>query len=148
MLRLFTAYLAAVLSTAILCSILSTQFVIAGLQSIEVAIPLSVRLQMTIQDFGILQTLLPAIAACFVVGFGVAALCVRWIGGSRAAWFSVAGVTSLITLYLLLKLILEHMPISGARSLSGLVAQGLAGGLGGWLFAKLSAKQTEGIQNA
>ena len=88
MLRLFTAYLAAVLSTAILCSILSTQFVIAGLQSIDVAIPLSVRLQMTMQDFGILQTLLPAIAACF------------------------------------------------------------AGGLGGWLFARLSAKQTEEIQNA
>jgi hypothetical protein len=147
MLRTFLAYLIAVLSAAVLCSLLSTQFVIAGLQGIDVAVPLDVRFQMSMQDLGILQTLIPAIGACFAVGFGIAALCGRWIGGSRTVWNTLAGVSSLVTLYLLLNFILEIMPISGARSFAGLAAQGLAGSVGGWLFAKVSAKETKETNN-
>lgn len=148
MLRLILAFLAAVLSASVLCSLLSTQFVIAGLQSVDIAIPVAVRLQMSVDDLAILQTLIPALSACFLVGFIVAALCIRWVGGSRTGWYTIAGFSSLIALYLLLNFILEIMPISGARSIIGLTAQGLAGGLGGYVFAKLSAPQTEDSQNA
>lgn len=147
MLRTFLAYLAAVLTTAVLCSLFSSQFVIAALQDVDVAIPFDVRLQMTFQDLAILQTLIPALAACFAVGFGVAKLCTKWIGGNRTIWFTVAGLTSLIALYMLLNFILEIMPISGARSTAGMAAQGLAGGLGGYLFAKLSIRKTEASNN-
>lgn len=143
MLRLFLAFLIAVFSAAVLCSLLSTQFVIAGLQAVDVAVPTSVRFQMSFDDLAILQTLLPALSACFLVGFGVAALCIRWIGGNRAAWYTAAGFCSLVTLYLLINFLLEIMPISGARSTLGLATQGLAGGLGGWLFAKVSADKSK-----
>lgn len=139
MFRLIFAFFSGVVATALLCSVLSTQFVIAALQDIEVMIPMAVRLQMTVKDLAILQALVPAISACFLVGFIVAALCVRWIGGHRTLWYVLAGISALLSFYMLLNLILELMPIAGARTTAGMVAQGLAGGVGGWIFASISS---------
>lgn len=136
----FGAFLVAVLATSVLASVSSTQFVLAGLSGIGVDVAVSERLAMTIADFGILPTLTLAVTACFLIGFPVAALAASQTGAGRRTWFLVAGALALIAELLIMRATLGLMPVAGARTLAGLASQGLAGALGGWLFAALTTK--------
>lgn len=138
---LLLALLASAAVTALLASISSSQFVIAGLQAIDVDIPYSTRLSMTVADFGILTVLLPAVLACFLIAFLVAGFCAARLGGSRIGWFIAAGATSLVAELLIMQGVFGVMPVSGARSVAGLLAQGVAGAVGGYLFARITSKQ-------
>lgn len=131
--------IAATLATSLLGSICSTQFVIAGLQSINVAIPLATRLSMTVNDLYILTALGPVTAICFIIGFIVAGLGHRFMGGNRTAWHVVAGATALITTLFIMKAVLLITVIAGTRTLLGLLSFALAGAIGGWVYAKVTA---------
>ena len=137
-LRIVVAFVASVLAAGIAASIFSTQFVIAGLQNIGVEIPLATRLSMTFGDLAILQTMAAVILACFLVGFLVAALCRYKLGGSRLLWYVAAGSISLVAALLLLSNVMELMPVAGARTSFGMITQGLAGAIGGFVFTFLS----------
>jgi len=67
--RCAAALIAAALLTGVLASIFSTQFVISGLESIDVNIPINDRLTMTLKDLAILKLLVLIVAICFTVGF-------------------------------------------------------------------------------
>ena len=134
------AFLASVLAAAVLGSVFSTQFVIGALGSIDVAVPIDVRLTTTIRDFGILPTLVPAVAACFMIGFLVAGLCAAKLGGSRRIWFALAGGAALVCELLVMEASLGLMPVAGARTHAGLAAFGVAGAAGGWIFARLTER--------
>ena len=136
------AFIVAVAVAGVTGSVVSTQFVIAALNSIDVAVPFGVRISMTVRDFGILPTLLPAVAACFLPGFLVAGLCASKIGGSRIGWFTVAGATALVAELMLMRAALGLMPIAGARSTFGMLSFALAGAAGGWVFARLTTRRT------
>ncbi|MEM7360197.1 MAG: hypothetical protein AAF431_13935 [Pseudomonadota bacterium] len=136
--KIVGAFIAAVVTASILASIFSTQFVIAALQNIGVAIPLGTRLSMTVDDLNILQTLLAVVGACFLVGFIIAGLAQRKLGGNRKIWYLVAGGSALLATLILMNTILQLMPIAGARTIAGLLMQGVAGAVGGWVFAWLS----------
>ncbi len=137
--------IAAALTASIIGSVFSTQSVIASLQSIDVEVPLATRLSMTVGDFAILPMLGGLTAICFVVGFTVAALCRRFLGGDRTAWYVIAGASALISTLLIMKAVLLITPIAGTRTLLGLLSFGLAGAIGGWVFAKISG-QPERVQ--
>ncbi len=149
LLRYVLAFVAAVLCTSLLGSVFSTQFVIAALAGIEVDVPLATRLTMTVRDFGILPTLVPAIAACLLPGYVVAGLCARFFGGKHLYWFAFGGATAVIALLLIMQAVLGLMPIAGARTVAGLLSFGFAGGVGGWLFSRMTSHSSkEGIRNA
>ena len=130
----------AVLATSLLGSIFSTQFVLAGLQGLGVEIPMADRLSMTMADFGILPLMGLLYAICLLIGFLIAGLCAAKIGGSRRVWFMAAGATAVICELLFLSSSMELMILAGARTTAGLMAQGVAGGIGGWVFATMTAK--------
>ena len=134
------AFIASVLATAVIGSVFSTQFVIAALGSIDVTVPLDVRLATTFRDFGILPTLVPAVAASFLIGFLVAGICASMLGGSRAFWFALAGAMALVSELLIMQAVLGLMPVAGARTASGLASFAVAGAAGGWLFARLTRR--------
>jgi len=152
----FAKYIAvfaiAVLATSILGSIFSTQFVLAGLQGIGIDIPMADRLSMTMADFGILPLMGALFAICLLVGFPIAGLCAAKIGGSRDAWFVAAGSSAVVCELLILSSQMDLMILAGARTTMGLMAQGFAGGMGGWVFAtmttKLSADGAVGSEDA
>ena len=129
-------FVGAVVVAGVLASVFSTQFVIAGLQSIDVAVPLPTRLSMTFDDFGILGTLVPAVAACFLPAFLIAGLLWPRVPGGRSLWFVLAGGAALVAELLILQASFDLMPIAGARSTFGLFMQGVAGATGGWAFAR------------
>ena len=137
-LRYLAAFLVAALLASLLGSFFSSQFVLNELQSVGVDISLSTRLSMTLSDLAILQTLGIAFGAALLVAFLVAAACVKFIGGNRLFWYTFAGACAVVTLLLLMSWQLQLMPIAGARSNLGILFQAIAGGTGGWLFARLT----------
>jgi hypothetical protein len=135
--RYLLAFLAAVFCTSLLGSIVSSQFVIAGLVDLGIEIPLADRLRMTVQDLGILPALSAAVAAAFLPALAIAEFGGRKFGGRRG-WFLVAGAAALTAELAIMQAVLGLMPIAGARSAAGLGMLGLAGALGGLTFAALT----------
>lgn len=143
LLKYAAAFVAAVLFSSVLGSIFSTQFVVASLQSVGAEISFGTRLSLTMKDLGILQTLSLAIAASFFIAFIIAGALHNLVGGNRTFWFIFAGLSSITCLLLLMSWHLQLMPIAGARSNLGLAFQALAGGIGGWLFSKLTKPKVD-----
>ena len=144
-----TGFVVAVVAATTLASIISTQFVIAGLQGIGVDIPFGTRVSMTVTDLALLRIYLIMGGAAMLVAFVVAGACTRWLPGSRQVWFSVAGFAALTCVLMLIESMLGAMLIAGARSLPGLLLQGVAGAFGGWTFERLtSARKSEPINGA
>lgn len=139
-LRNVVGLVAATLTTSVVGSVFSTQSVISSLRSLDVEVPLATRLSMTVDDLAILPSMAPLVAICFVVGFIVAPLCIRYIGGNRTAWHVVAGAVALITTLLVMKAVLLITAIAGTRSVFGLLSFGLAGAIGGWVYAKITTQ--------
>ena len=135
--RYVTAFVVAVVSATALASIVSTQFVIAGLQGVGVEIPFGTRVAMTLTDLALLRTYVIVGGTPMLVAFPVAGACARWLPGSGHVWYSVAGFAALTCGLMLIESMLGAMPVAGARSLPGLLLQGCAGAVGGWAFWRM-----------
>lgn len=136
------AFVLAVFLASVLASVFSSQFVIAGLERSGFEIPLSTRLSMSLRDLGILQALLIAVTACFLVGFLIAEFVAKRVSGGRPFWFAAAGASAIVSMLLLVEFVLGGMLVGGARTGLGLSFQGMAGALGGWLFATMTNRMT------
>ena len=136
--KAIAAYLLAVVATTLLGSILATQFVLAELATMQVEVPLTLRLETTVHDvIGMSPTYAPIVAGALLVAFLVAALLTYFVPLPRRRWYLVGGFVGIIAALLLVKAVLGGTPISGAKDSLGLIAQGIAGLFGGWIFAKL-----------
>lgn len=132
------AFSAAVLVTAILASVFSTQVVVAGLQGIGVDVPAAKRVAMTFSDLPILAMFVPGAAACLLPAFLVAGLFAAHTPLPRVAWFILAGASAFVVELKIIEALLGLMPIGGARSANGLALQALAGAAGGWTYVRLT----------
>lgn len=142
--KAIAAYLLAVVATTVLGSILATQFVLAELATMQVDVPLTVRLETTVHDIiGMSPTYAPIVAGALLVAFLVAALLTYFVPLPRRRWYLVGGFIGMIAALLLVKTVLGATPISGAKDIPGLLAQGIAGLFGGWLFAKLCPQKEQ-----
>ena len=132
-------FILAVITAAVLSCIASTQFVLAGLGALGVDVPVSIRVTTTIHDvLGMGRVMVIIYFPTFLIAFLTAAICTRLLPGSRQLWFAFAGLASILAAIAIAESLMGMMPIAGARSTSGFMAQGLAGAVGGWLYAWLS----------
>lgn len=136
--KILGAWLIAAIISSVAVSLVSSQQVIQALIEVGANVDLQPRFAMTLTDLGMLQTLLPVMAACFLVGFTVAALSQSLLGGQRAAWYIAAGASSIVCALLLMSWFLNLMPIAGARTFSGMLLIGLCGALGGLIFERMT----------
>ena len=139
-LRIPAAYLAAVAAAAVLGCAASTQFMLSGLSGFGIEVALAVRLSATAHDIvgmGPLYALIAAVA--FLPAFVLAAALLRWVPGPPPFWFAVAGGAAIVTAILLIRYAAGGTVIGGARTPLGLLAQALACGMAGWLFARVMA---------
>lgn len=142
--KAFFAYFLAVVATTVLGSLAATQFVLAELRTMQVAVPFSVRVETTVHDIvGMGPTFAPIVAGALLVAFLVSALLTRFVPLSDRRWYLVGGFVGLIAALLLIKAVLGGTPIAGARGTLGLVSQGMAGLVGGWVFAKLCPEKEQ-----
>jgi hypothetical protein len=137
------SFLAAVIVAIILGSIASTHFVLGALTDLGVEIPFSDRLSMTLQDIVGIAPLYGAIIGTGLLVAFVAAIFVAKLAPSlRWLVYLVAGGAAVgITLFTLQIVFGGIMPISGARSAGGFVAQIGVGAIAGYVFARLTTPQ-------
>lgn len=140
MVRWLFGFVVAALITGILGSVVQTQFNLGFLQALDVQIQLQTRLQTTAHDlvgFAPLWTGLSA-AALLPALLLAGALSRFLFGGFRGLLYALAGFCAVVTLILVMNHLLGIAPIAATRLDTGILAMGLAGGLGGWLHARVT----------
>jgi len=136
MIRKLAAYLVAIIVAYLLASITATQSVIARLAEMGVDLNFADRLRMTLHDIaGMAGMFLPMIAAGFLAAFMLTALLCRWLGRRPIALYILAGAVALISIHLTLNLAFQITPVAIARTMGGLLIQGIAGAVGAYIYA-------------
>jgi tetrahydromethanopterin S-methyltransferase subunit E len=135
------AWLAAVAVAYLAASVTATLAVVASLGRMGVDVSAPERLAMTLDDIaGMAPMFLPMVAFALLVAFMSAALLCRWLAHWRLPLYMLAGAVGIVCIHLGLNLAFGITPVAVARSGTGLLAQGLAGALGGLTYLGLARK--------
>jgi len=143
--KIFLAFLLSVIIAALTASLLSTQFVVVGLEQAGAEIDWGTRIDMTLYDLGHMGSLYGGIIFLgFGMAFPAAARVHRFAKTKRSLIYVIAGMTSfLVMLYLMQRFFFGVQIVAGARTTLGIAVQALTGGLGGYVFAKLTRQKAE-----
>lgn len=136
--NVMAAWLLAVLTATVIGSIVQTQFNLAAIVNLEVAVPVGTWLLTTIQDifsFGLLYGILVAIA--LAIGFAVAALLSKYTSLPRNFMFVLAGAVAVLVLLVALNTALPMTPIAATRNIFALLLMALAGAPAGWVYTRI-----------
>lgn len=138
----FSAWLAAVMVTALSSSIVQTQLNIARIVELGVPVSWGERLQTTGQDLlGFAPLWGIIVAAGLLVALLVASgLARRWPGRSILLHV-LAGFAAPLVALLVMEAMLPVTVIAAARSWTGVLLISLPGALGGWLYLALLQRQ-------
>lgn len=128
------ALLLGALGTYVLGVIANAQFVI-GAHNVPVS--LGDRINMTAFDVSNMWLYYAIIVIALVLGFAIAAVVKRFLPSLARIAYPVAGAAALGMVLGLMYMQFQTIPISGARGGFGIVAQMIAGGIGGWIFARI-----------
>lgn len=132
----------AVIVTYVLASVSHTYFVLNGLEQVGVDVDLSTWISTSISDIFGLYSYAGIIAAGLLIGFSVMGV-IRKFYKLLPFWvYPLAGLLAMICIQLAMFPIFEVTLIAGARTTLGLVAQCLAGVVGGWVFTPKPTKDT------
>jgi hypothetical protein len=143
MLKVTFAFIAAVFVTYFVGAVIATQSVMNRLADMGGPVNMSVRLQATLHDLpGMFPTYAPLVAIGLLAGFLVARLVLRFVPDWRTVGYACAGFVAIVATHLIMKSTFDITPVAVTRTALGLLAEGAAGLLGGWVFARLSALGT------
>jgi hypothetical protein len=153
MLKTIVLFICTSLTATLLVCIVSTQIVLADVQSFGLNIAWAVRLDATIKDIlGLAPVLYLLISIGFLIGFILAKYAHQFIGGNRMAWYIASGCTTFpLTMYLI-QYIMGLTIIASTRTPLGLFLTTCCCIFSVWLFALLTSRTkikliTQGNQN-
>ncbi len=145
MLKILSAYAGAVATAFLLGSVLATQFILGNVTDMGLDVSLGVRLDATLHDIGgLAATYLPLIAIAFIIALLVASGLLKVFPSRPQLLYVLAGGLALITLHLAMKAVLGLTGIAATRTVAGLLSQGLAGMLGGYMFYRIRSNSITG----
>lgn len=140
--RIALAFVAAVVISAGLGTLIQSQLNLARLAALGAPVPFPVRMETSAHD---LLNFGPAYAALTAVAFGIAfsatGLLRRRFPGPRLALYALAGGLGVLAMLAGMNLALNFTPIAAARSGTGMALLAAAGALGGACFAGLLNRQ-------
>ncbi len=141
MLKTTIHFLATIVITTVLISIVSSQLVLADIQSFGLNVSIEDRLEVTANDIiGMGPILLLMVGLSLLVAFVLARYSCRFLGGNRTIWTVIAGLSSLpVTLYLI-KYFMGVTILASARTTIGMFLIACSCALGGWMFSILTTK--------
>lgn len=141
MVRVVKAFLPAVIIAYLLASILFTQTILATVQSFGLEVSFVQRLAATWHDIlGMTSSYLVLLLVAFLIALPVAAGLTRLLPSRRALLFTLGGFIAVVALHVIMKAVLGISGFAVTRTLAGLIGQGLAGALGGYVYHRLSRK--------
>ena len=132
--RWIGALIIASLGTYVVAVIANAQFVI-GAHNVPVSF--GDRLNMTAFDVSNMWLYLVIILIALLLGFAIAALVKRFLPSLAGVAYPIAGAAALGMVLGLMYIQFQTIPISGARGAFGFASQVIAGGIGGWIFARV-----------
>ena len=136
------SYVAAVLIAYIFGALFISQGNIAAVTSLGFDVSMAQRSDAMAHDItNMTDIYLPLVAISLLLGLPVAFAIVRKNPHLRTLGYVLAGFVALLAMHVIMKAVLGLSGIAPTRSLWGLLAQGIAGGIGGYLFCRLSAKR-------
>jgi hypothetical protein len=132
-------FVLAVVATSVLGAVAHSQFIASAVSRLGHPVPLGDRVSWAGHDaVGMFSTYAPIIAIGFLIAFLIAALVVRRLPHLRTIGYTLAGAVAIVAALVVMKQLLDVTGIASARSALGIVAQGIAGAVGGWVFAVAS----------
>ena len=129
--------IAAALATYVVGTALNSQFVI-GMHDISVSI--GDRFNMTLFDISNMVAYLVIVAIALLIGFLIATILKRFLPNLARVAYPIAGAAAIAVALGAMYIMFQTIPISGARSTMGFLAQMFAGAIGGWVFAKIAVQ--------
>ena len=138
MLRVVRAYFLAVVVAYLVASAIATLEVMLTLSGFGLTPSVQDILASIWMDWlGMIGSYLPLIALAMAIALPVASRLRRWLGGEALPWYLAAGFVAFVALHLIMEATLGLVGFASARSISGLLLQGLAGGVAGWCFSRV-----------
>lgn len=142
MVRIIGGYAVAVLVTYVFGAIFISQGNIASVINMGFDVTIGQRLEAMLHDVSNMTDIyLPVVAVSFVLALSVAAIIIHFVPDLRLIGYTLAGFAALIAVHVLVKTVFGISGIAPTRTMVGLLAQGLAGALGGYMFHLVSAKK-------
>jgi hypothetical protein len=141
--RVIGGYIIAVLATYLVGTTLISQGNLANVAAMGATIEWPTRFDAMIHDaLHMYEIYLPLVAISFLIAFTVAALIIRRLPNLRLVGYVLAGFVGLMAIHLLMKAVLGMTGVAPTRTLAGLLGQGFAGAVGGYVFHLVTAKGT------
>ncbi|MEH6716775.1 hypothetical protein [Parasphingorhabdus flavimaris] len=126
---------AAALVTYVIGTALNSQSVIA---MHDISVSVGDRLNMTLFDISNMVAYLAIITIALLIGFLIATLLKRFLPNLARVAYPIAGGAAMAVVLGAMYMVFQTIPVSGARSTMGFLSQVLAGGIGGWVFARIA----------
>lgn len=141
MTRTLGSYIAAVIVAYCFGALFISQGNIAAVTGLGFDVTMSQRLGAIVHDVsGMTDIYLPLVAVSLLLGLPVSFAVVRKNPHLRMIGYVSAGFVALLAMHVIMKAVLGLSGIAPTRTLWGLLAQGVAGGIGGYLFCRLSGQ--------
>jgi nucleoside recognition membrane protein YjiH len=145
MTRTLGSYIAAVIVAYCFGALFISQGNIAAVTGLGFDVTMSQRLGAIVHDVsGMADIYLPLVAVSLLLGLPVAFAVARKNPHLRTLGYVSAGFVALLAMHVIMKAVLGLSGIAPTRTLWGLLAQGVAGGIGGYLFCRLSGQSRAG----
>ena len=140
MIKTTYSFVGAVLAAYILGAIFVSQGNIASVIALGFEVSGGQRIDAALHDIlHMTDIYLPLVTVSLLLGLPVAFAVIRKKPHLRTLGYVLAGFVALSAMPVIMKLVLGLSGIAPTRTIVGLLAQGLAGGAGGYLFCRLSA---------
>ena len=138
MLRVLCGYGVAVLATYVACVLLISQANLSNIIAMGGVVDTSIRLDAVWHDLSHMYLYLLMVAVSFAIALPVATWVIRWLPDLRLIGYVLAGFVGLIVIHIMLKASFGGSIIAPTRTLMGLLVQGFAGAVGGYLFHRIT----------
>lgn len=139
MIKKLIAYLICVATTYLIGVALVSQFNLARISELGHQVGMNDRLQTVFHDWlGMLATYLPLIAIALLIALLFTGLLLTRFISRSPVLYVLAGFVALVALHQIMYVVLGLTGIAATRTLFGLLAQGLAGAIGGYVYYRLS----------
>ncbi|MEM8564388.1 MAG: hypothetical protein AAGF57_19265 [Pseudomonadota bacterium] len=141
MIQWLKGFFLALILTYVLASILITLGNLSAVQGLGLNVSAGVGISAIAHDMtGMISSYLALIVVGLLIAFPVAALLTKLLPGKRAFLYALAGFTAVMAIHLIMKSVFGLWVFAPTRSLLGLIGQGLAGAVGGYVFHLVTAK--------
>lgn len=142
MFRTSLSFLAAALTAYVFGAIFVSQSNIASVIELGFDVTVAQRLDAALHDVTHMTGIyLPLVTGAMLLGLPVARSITRNRHYLRTTGYVLAGFVAIVALHVIMKAVLGLSGVAATRSIFGLLAQGLAGAAGGYLFCRLTAKK-------